>query len=133
METNMQRSKGNNTRIAKLTFTLTVILAIVSVSAAFDSSASKTNPPAPKPEPVSISELPLPPTAPSSAEGACSTAINPKGTGCIAPYDNRILESPVYMWEGKPLLMPVEFTGPPAGGIYNGHHVLAIKTDGTLF
>ena len=91
------------------------------------------NPPAPKPEPVQISELPLPPTAPSSDVGSCTAAINPKGTGCIGAYDNGIFEGPSFMWDGKHVLMPVEFAGAPAGSIYTGHQVIAIKTDGKVF
>jgi len=45
-------------------------------------SGSVPRPPAP--EPISVSELPLPPTAPSTSAGACSTAINPNGTGCMS-------------------------------------------------
>jgi hypothetical protein len=90
-------------------------------------------PPAPRLEPIEISELPLPPTASSSAEGSCSAAINPKGTGCIASYDNGIFEGPAYMWDGKHVLMPVEFAGAAAGSIYSGQQVIAIRTDGTLF
>jgi hypothetical protein len=93
----------------------------------------RENPPAPKPEPVKISELPLPPTAPTSDAGSCTAAINPHGTGCIAADDNGIFEGPSYMWDGKHVLMPVEFAGAPAGGIFSGNQVIAIRTDGTLF
>jgi hypothetical protein len=99
--------------------------------------AVRNNPPAPSPEPVLLDELPLPPTAPSSVEGACSASINPHGTGCIAASDNGILEGPSYMWDGKHVLLAVVFTGAPAApdpaSIYSGPQVLAIKTDGTLF
>jgi len=93
----------------------------------------RENPPAPRPEPVEISELPLPPTAPSSDEGSCTAAINPHDTGCMAAYDGGIFEGPSYMWDGKHVLMPVEYAGAPAGSIYTGHQVIAIKTDGTKF
>ena len=89
--------------------------------------------PAPKPERVEISELPLPPTAPSLDEGSCTVQINPHGTGCIAAYDGGIFEGPSYMWDGKHVLMPVLFAGAPAGGMYTGPQVIAIKTDGTKF
>jgi hypothetical protein len=95
------------------------------------------NPPAPKPEPVSIKELPLPPAVHSDAVGACTKSINPRGTGCIVGDDNGIFEGPSYMWDGKHVLMPVEFTGAPAApdpaSIYTGQQVIAIKTDGTTF
>jgi len=93
----------------------------------------RENPLAPKPEPVEISELPLPPTAPSSDEGSCTGAINPRGTGCIAAYDGGIFEGPSFMWDGKYVLMPVLYAGAPAGSIYTGPQVIAIKTDGTTF
>ena len=93
----------------------------------------REDPPAPKPEPVKISELPLPPTAPSSDAGSCTAAINPHGTGCIAAFDNGIFEGPSFMSDGKHVLMPIQFAGAPAGGIYSGNQVIAIKTDGKLF
>jgi len=37
------------------------------------------------------------------------------------------------MWDGKHVLMPVEFAGAAAGSIYSGQQVIAIRTDGTLF
>lgn len=93
----------------------------------------RENPPAPMPEPVEISELPLPPTAPSSDAGSCTAAINPHGTGCMAAYDGGIFEGPSYMWDGKHVLMPVLYAGAPAGSVYIGPQVIAIKTDGTTF
>jgi hypothetical protein len=97
----------------------------------------RNNPPAPQPEPVVISELPLPPTAPSTADGSCRAAINPHRTGCIAGYDNGIFEGPSYMWDGKHVLIPVEFAGAPAApdtaSIYSGQQVIAIKVDGKSF
>ncbi|KAJ8117004.1 hypothetical protein OPT61_g1688 [Boeremia exigua] len=42
------------------------------------------HPPPPAPESFEVSELPLPPVAPSREVGACSIAINPRRTGCIA-------------------------------------------------
>jgi hypothetical protein len=97
----------------------------------------RNNPPAPQPEPVVVGELPLPPTAPSPDEGSCTTAINPHRTGCIAAYDNGIFEGPSYTWDGRHVLMPVEFAGAPAApdpaSVYSGQQVIAIKTDGQLF
>ena len=94
-------------------------------------------PPPPKPEPVSIQELPLPPTAPSDAEGACSSAINPRGTGCISAVMDAIIEGPAYTWDGKHVLLAIEFAGAPASpnpaSICNGPQVIAIKTDGGQF
>jgi hypothetical protein len=106
------------------------VLVVVTAAAQSQGRAAK---PAPVPEHIEISELPLPPTAPSPAEGSCSVAINPNKTGCIASYDNGIFEGPSYMWDGKHVLMPVEFAGAATESIYTGQQVIAIKTDGTLF
>lgn len=107
---------------------------VLGLCIAVPTNAEQARVPAPPaPEPVQIFELPLPPTAPSADEGLCTVAINPHGTGCIAAYDNGIFEGPSYMWDGKHVLMPVEFAGAAAGSIYTGHQVIAIKTDGTLF
>lgn len=93
-------------------------------------------PPAPKPEPVTVTALPLPPTAPSNAPGACTPAVNPHGTGCMSASEYGLQEGPGYMWDARHVLMTVVFTGAPATGpasIYNGEQVIAIKTDGKLF
>lgn len=94
-------------------------------------------PPPPQPEPVLIEALPLPPTPPSDAEGACTRAINPRGTGCIAGTIDAIIEGPAYLWDGKHILLAIEFTGAPASpdpaSIYSGPQVIAIKTDGGRF
>jgi hypothetical protein len=95
------------------------------------------DPPAPKLEPITIAELPLPPTAPSTEIGACTLSINPHGTGCIAAYDNGIFEGPSYMWDGKHVLLPVEFAGAPEApapaSVYQGQQIIAVKADGTTF
>lgn len=135
-----------NTRFANLLLVSAVALtnfaggAVVQPARAQEQTKTKghlaqvrENSPVPEPEPVKISELPLPPTAPSSEVGSCTAAVNPHGTGCIAADDNGIFEGPSYMWDGKHVLMPVEFAGAPAGSIYSGNQVIAIKTDGTLF
>jgi hypothetical protein len=48
-----------------------------------------------------------------------------------------IIEGPAYMWDGKHLLLSIEFTGAPAqpnpASIYSGPQVIAIKTDGGRF
>jgi hypothetical protein len=94
-------------------------------------------PPPPKPEPVLIQELPFPPTAPSDAEDACASAINPQGTGCISAVMDAIIEGPAYMGDGKHVLLAIEFAGAPASpnpaSIYNGPQVIAIKEDGGRF
>lgn len=83
-------------------------------------------------EHVAISELPLPPTAPSTAVGSCTNQ-----TGCIDPSDHGIAEGPRYMWDGHHVLLPITFAGAPTApdprSIYSGDQVIAIKTDGTKF
>jgi hypothetical protein len=93
-------------------------------------------PPAPRPEPVVVTALPLPPTAPSNDPGACTRAINPRGTGCMSASEYGMQEGPGYMWDARHVLMTVVFTGAPSTGpasIYSGAQVIAIKTDGKLF
>lgn len=95
------------------------------------------NPPAPRPEPIALSELPLPPTAPSEAAGSCTAAVNPRQTGCIAAHDNGIFEGPSYMWDGRHVLVPIEFAGAPdaphPSSVFRGQQVIAVRTDGTRF
>lgn len=99
--------------------------------------APQMAPPPPRPERVRIEALPLPPTAPSDAQGACTRAINPRGTGCISAAMNGIIEGPAYMWDARHVLLPILFAGAPASpdpsGIYDGPQVIAIRTDGGLF
>ncbi|CAN7583245.1 hypothetical protein LJR219_004304 [Phenylobacterium sp. LjRoot219] len=94
-------------------------------------------PPPPRPEPINVTTLPLPPTAPSSEQGACSTATNPRGTGCIDGSDQGILEGPAYMWDSRHVLLAINFAGAPAepaaASIYSGVQVIAVKTDGGRF
>lgn len=101
------------------------------------SSASEAAPPPPKPERVDVSTLPLPPTAPSEAAGACSSDVNSRGTGCMTAADDGIVEGPAYMGDAKHVLLTVQFAGAPAapgtGSIYDGPQVIVIKTDGTVF
>lgn len=97
----------------------------------------RDNPPAPRPEPVAISQLPLPPTSPSDAVGACTRVVNPRGTGCLSASDLGIQEGPGYMWDNRHVLLTVFFSGAPAApdpsSAYNGPQVIAIRTDGTVF
>ncbi len=94
-----------------------------------------TRPP-PKPEPINVTELPLPPTAPSTAEGACTVAINPRRTGCIniAVGD---FQAGDFTPDGNHVVANVEFVGAPAApdpaSIYAGQQLILIKADGTKF
>jgi hypothetical protein len=90
--------------------------------------AAAAVPAPPKAEPVKVAELPLPPTAPSDTSGSCTHP-----TGCISASDDGITEGPGYMWDGHHVLLNIEYAGAPAGGIYSGTQVIAIKTDGTKF
>ncbi|KAI1865676.1 hypothetical protein JX265_007999 [Neoarthrinium moseri] len=92
-------------------------------------------PPAPKPEPVSIIQLPLPPVTQSNAAGACSAAINPRGTGCIGVSTG--LQSGDFLPDGKHVVATVLFAGAPAAphpaSIYAGQQIILVKTDNTTF
>ena len=90
-----------------------------------------------RPEPVSVVDLPLPPTAPSSAAGACTSQVNPRGTGCMSASDYGTEEGPSYLPDGRHVLLTVIFAGAPAApnpaSVYSGPQVIAIRTDGTRF
>lgn len=94
-------------------------------------------PPPPAPERIVVEALPLPPTAPSDTPGACTRAVNPRGTGCMSAYYDAIIEGPAYLGDAKHVLLSVQFTGAPAApdpaSIYSGPQVIVIKTDGTRF
>ncbi|MCI4589516.1 hypothetical protein MOK15_05345 [Sphingobium sp. BYY-5] len=124
----------------KAAFKTTVGLALVcagGLAAASSTAPSRAVPPPPKPESVQIQSLPLPPTAPSDAAGTCTSAINPRGTGCMSAQIDAIIEGPAYTWDGQHVLLAVEYAGAPAsagaGSIYDGPQVIAIKTDGGHF
>jgi hypothetical protein len=93
-------------------------------------------PPPPPPEPITVSELPLPPTAPSTSVGACTTAINPNGTGCISA-DSGAIQSGSFLPGNHEILSMVTYAGAPAApdpaSIYSGTQIILIKTDGTSF
>jgi hypothetical protein len=97
------------------------------------------NPPPPAPEPVAIRRLPLPPVAPTSPDGAVIAGGCEHATGCISPLptDNEpagLHEGPSYMWDNEHVLVPITYDGAPAGSIYAGYQVIAIKTtEGATF
>ena len=126
--------------------TLAALLAGASMQSALAAPSSsgaprppevRNSPPPPRPETVKVASLPLPPTAPSAGQGACSTAVNPRGTGCIDGSDQGILEGPGYMWDSRHVLLAVVFAGAPAApnpaSIYSGVQVIVVKTDGGRF
>ncbi|GFF57903.1 hypothetical protein IFM46972_10942 [Aspergillus udagawae] len=83
-------------------------------------------PPAPQPEPITVVELPLPPVAPSDAQGSC---VNP--TGCIGQTDE--LRNGNFLPDNNHIVATVNFTGAPAGGIYSGLQLIVLRTNGTAF
>lgn len=131
----LSRTASQTTGIA---LALTFFGAGLAPAAASSATVAALTPPTPpKPERVEVSTLPLPPTAPSEAAGACSKAVNPRGTGCMTAADDGIVEGPAYMGDGRHVLLTVQFAGAPASpdktAIYDGPQVIAIKTDGTVF
>ena len=75
-----------------------------------------------------VSSLPLPPTAPTAADGSVIAGGCTNDTGCLSPADTGIQEGPSYLWDGKHVVLPVVFDGAPAGSPYTGAQVIAIKT-----
>jgi hypothetical protein len=95
----------------------------------------RNNPPAPAPEPITVTEVPLPPTAPSSDVGSCTTLVNPNGTGCIDSGPNA-MQSGGYI-DNNDVTATINFSGGPAApdpaSIYSGSQLIVVKTDGTTF
>lgn len=85
--------------------------------------------PSPAKEEINVSWLPLPPTAPSAADGTVIPGGCVNTTGCISPTDGGIAEGPSYMKDGKHVVLPVTFAGAPAGSAYSGDQVIVIKTE----
>ncbi|KPM43123.1 hypothetical protein AK830_g3418 [Neonectria ditissima] len=94
-----------------------------------------TIPPPPEPESILVTRLPLPPIAPSSANGSCSSKINSRRTGCISKTSD--LQSGKFLPDDIHVLAIANFTGaPPApdpASIYQGQQVIIIKTDNSTF
>lgn len=90
--------------------------------------AARTNPPAPRPEPIEVSWLPLPPTAPTAADGSVIPGGCSHETGCMTPADTGLQEGPSYMSDGKHVVLTVVFDGAPEGSPYTGVQVVAVKT-----
>ncbi|KAI8254659.1 hypothetical protein K4K53_008758 [Colletotrichum sp. SAR 10_77] len=103
---------------------------VVGLSACLVGAQSIPSPPAP--EAFQILELPLPPVAPSADEGACTTNINPHGTGCIAKAVGEF-QAGDFTPDGDHIIANVEFVGAAAGSIYTGEQLILIKADGTNF
>lgn len=88
----------------------------------------------PAPEPIEVVELPQPPASANTTEGACTSAINPRGTGCIAQSG---LQSGDFTPDGLHVTATVTYVGAPAApdpaSIYSGPQFILIKADGTTF
>nr|POE53585.1 hypothetical protein CFP56_28807 [Quercus suber] len=123
--------------------TVFLIFALTNVIAAnpadnhykYPDPSCETFPPPPPPEPIEVIRLPLPPVAPSSDKGACTSAINEHGTGCTGQNSN--LQGGTFMPDGKHVLASIKFAGAPdapdPASIYTGQQMIIVKTDGTLF
>ena len=109
---------------------------VISVAVVLRADAEKSQlPKPPAPEAIVVTELPLPPTAPSSA-GTCTTAVNPYHTGCIDP-EYMTFQSGSFLPDGHHVLALVHFVGaPPApdpAHVYDGGQIIIVKTDGNKF
>jgi len=114
-----------------------VTLSLASVAASvFTKGTLEGLPPPPKPEPIDVTELPLPPVAPSSAEGSCTYDVNLLGTGCILQTGG-LQQLGSFLPDGNHVTARVNFTGAPAGpepaSIYTGDQIIIIKADGKVF
>jgi hypothetical protein len=93
--------------------------------------------PARVPETVVIDALPLPPTAPSNAAGACTVEINPNRTGCLDASRAGIDGARSFTPDGTQVYVSVRFAGAPEApdpaSAYRGGQLMLVKTDGTTF
>jgi hypothetical protein len=99
--------------------------------------ASPNFPGPPKPENIDIVELPLPPVSASREVGACTAALNPNRTGCIARELTDKFQAGDFTPNGRNVVVTVTFVGAPASpdpaSVYNGVQLILIKVDGTNF
>ncbi|CEI67636.1 hypothetical protein FVEN_g5717 [Fusarium venenatum] len=106
-------------------------------NAQFALRADTSIPAPPDPEPISLTTLPLPPVAPSNETGACTSEVNPHGTGCMTVASNKDFQAGGFLPDGKHVLVRIGFTGAPTSSdpasIYNGSQIIAVKTDGSNF
>lgn len=115
-----------------------MFLSVIAVAAHAIGGIAQSTPALPTPEAVEIVELPLPPVSAGKEQGACSAAINPHGTGCIAQdFGNQVFQAGDFTPNGETVIVNVEFVGAPAApdpaSIYTGEQIILIKTDGTKF
>jgi hypothetical protein len=87
----------------------------------------------PAPERVTIASLPLPPAAPSDEPGACTAAVNPRGTGCMSKH-YFALQAGSFLPDGKHVVAMVRFAGASdPSSAYAGQQLILVKTDGGTF
>jgi len=105
------------------------------VSANVDRAQAAQFPEPPAPEPISLRELPVPPVA-QDGPGSCTTAQNPRRTGCLDP-NYMTFQAGSFLPDGHNVLALVHFVGAPAApdpaSIYAGGQIIIVKTDGTKF
>ena len=114
-------------------YLLAVALAVQAIC-----STAYAVPAPPVPEPIEIVEIPLPPVSPTKDVGACTTAINPHRTGCIArDFGDQVFQSGHFSPDGDHILVNVDFVGAPTApdpaSIYTGEQLILVKADGTNF
>ena len=77
----------------------------------------------------------MPPTIPADVVGACTSTINPNGTGCIIA--NGYLDGGSFLRDNHEVVAIVTYGGAPSSpdpaAIYTGQQIILIKTDGTTF
>jgi hypothetical protein len=139
-ETMRTRRRSHGRDRWRMAMVVTGVLAVsvliggdLAASGAAPSDAPATRP-APDPEPIEVRALSLPPTAPTAADGSVIPGGCADDTGCMSPADTGIQEGPSYMWDGRHVVLTVEFAGAPDGSPFTGTQVIAVKTtDGDTF
>jgi len=98
-------------------------------------SSHQSRYPVPQHEPIEITSIPLPPVVESEEPGACSFAVNNRGTGCIGQATG--LQAGNFLPDGNHILATVRFSGAPAApdprSVFDGQHLIILKANGKLF
>ncbi|KAM0202621.1 hypothetical protein ACHAQI_010792 [Fusarium lateritium] len=114
-----------------------VARALALQSSQFILSAGPVEHAPPNPEPISLTTLPLPPVSPGNDTGACTSNVNPNGTGCMTLASNEDFQAGGFLPDGKHVLVHITFTGAPPfpdpASIYSGSQIIIVKTDGKVF
>ncbi|MEH0421244.1 hypothetical protein [Streptomyces sp. B21-083] len=113
------------------------VTAFLSPAQAASNNTAAPSPPPPAPERIRVERLPLPPTAPSNAAGTCTSAVNPRGTGCMAADWNSGLRTGGFLPDSRTVTAAVRFAGAPAApdpaSMYSGDQLILVRTDGKTF